>query len=287
MTKFGVEQTSWAGKREQVTGRRFPASLAAGMIGVVLLILPVALGPLVLPYAPNDLDLSSRLLPPSSAHWLGTDNFGRDLLTRLLHAGRVDLQICIFATLYTFFIGSTLGALAGFYEGRLDAVLMRLLDVLLAFPTLVLVIAIVAMLGPGLFSLYVAIGLVGWVPYARLVRGEVIVTKHMDYVLAARALGCNDGQLIWRHLLPNALAPAIVFAASDAIFNILAAASLGFLGLGVRPPDPEWGTLIAEGRSFYLTHPGLVIFPGLALSVTGLIFSLLGDGLTDALRPIR
>jgi peptide/nickel transport system permease protein len=189
------------------------------------------------------------------------------------------------STIITFFFGSTLGALAGFYGGPLDAALMRLLDILLSFPTLVLVIAIVALVGPGILSLYLAIGLVGWMPYARLVRGEILSKKQTDYVTAARALGCGDLQLLWRHLLPNTIPPAIIYATSAVSFTILAAASLSYLGLGIRPPGAEWGAMIAEGRTFFLTAPRLLVFPGLAIFITGLIFTLVGDGLADALRP--
>jgi peptide/nickel transport system permease protein len=285
MTDFELAQTGSAGKPRRAAGKRVPPSLSVGLISLGLLFLLVIGGPLALPYAPNDQDLRIRLQPPGPAHWLGTDNFGRDVFTRILHAGRADLQIGVFATLYTFLSGSVLGALAGFYGGILDSVLMRLLDLLLAFPTLVFVMAIVAILGPGLLSLYLAFGLVGWMPYARLVRGEILSTKQREYILAARALGSSDGFLLRRHLLPNAISPAIVYAASAVSFNILAAASVSYLGLGVRPPEVELGAMIAEGRSFFLTIPELLIFPGLALSIIGLTFSLLGDGLAEALRP--
>ena len=265
--------------------QRFSTSLTFGSVCVTLLLLLVFVGPLLLPYAPEAQDLAERLQPPSLSHLLGTDNFGRDLLTRMLYAGRVDLQIGVLATLYTFLIGSTLGALAGLFAGWFDALTMRFVDIALAFPLLVLMIAIVALLGPGLPNLYVAIGLVGWIPYARLVRGEVLVTKNLDYIAAARALGASDGQLLRWHLLPNAIVPALVLAASSVTSNILVAAALGYLGLGVRPPDPEWGAMIADARGFLQTAPGLILFPGLALSLTGLAFSVLGDGLADALRP--
>jgi peptide/nickel transport system permease protein len=267
--------------------RRSSNTLVFGSTCVVVLLLLVLAGPVLLSTSPETQDSSSRLQPPSRSHLLGTDNFGRDLLTRILYAGRIDLLIGVVATLYTFLIGSTLGALAGLLEGWFDALIMRLVDIAVAFPVLVLMIAIVALLGPGLLNLYVAIGLVGWIPYARLVRGEVLVIKNLDYIAAARALGVSDGQLLRWHLLPNAIPPALVMAASSVASNILVAAALGYLGLGVRPPDPEWGAMIADARGFLQTAPGLIIFPGLALSLTGLAFSMLGDGLADALRPER
>jgi peptide/nickel transport system permease protein len=240
-----------------------------------------------LPYAPNDQDLANRLETPGIAHWFGTDNYGRDLFSRVVHAGRIDLQVAMIASLFAFLIGTILGALAGLYEGPLDTLLMRVLDILVAFPDLVLVIAIVGLLGMEMSGLYIALGLVGWLPYARLVRGEVLTVKHRDYVLAARALGCNNGRLLWRHLLPHAISPAIVYATSSVTFNILAITSLGYLGVGIRPPQAEWGAMIAEGRSFILSSPGLVLFPGLMLTLTGLSFSLLGDGLAEVLQPVK
>jgi peptide/nickel transport system permease protein len=176
---------------------------------------------------------------------------------------------------------------AGFYEGLLDMLLMRLLDVLIAFPDLILVIVIVGLLGQDLLGLYIALGLVGWVPYARLVRGEVLSAKHRDYFLAARALGCSNSRLLWRHLLPHSTAQAIIYATSSVIFNILAISSLGYLGVGIRPPQAEWGAMIAEGRSFILSAPALVLFPVLMLTITGITFSVLGDGLAEVLQPIR
>jgi peptide/nickel transport system permease protein len=265
--------------------RRSSNALTFGGACVAVLLVLVTVGPLLLPTTPETQDPGSRLLPPSLLHPLGTDNFGRDLLTRILYAGRIDLLIGVVATLYTFLIGSTLGALAGLVEGWFDVALMRLVDIALAFPVLVLMIAIVALLGPGLINLFVAIGLVGWIPYARLVRGEILVIKNLDYIAAARVSGASDGQLLRWHLLPNAILPALVLAASSVASNILFAAALGYLGLGVQPPDPEWGAMIADARGFLQTAPGLIVFPGLALSLTGLAFSVLGDGLADALRP--
>lgn len=244
-------------------------------------------GPRLVPYAPNDHNLAHRLQPPGLDHWLGTDNYGRDLFSRLLHAGQLDLQIAIAATSVAFLTGSGLGALAGYYGGVLDAVLMRVLDVLLAFPGLVLAIALVGLLGSGLPSLLVALGLVGWAPYARLVRGEVLATKRLDFVLAAIALGCGDGRLLWRHVLPHSISPALVYAASSVTFNILAITSLGYLGVGLRPPQAEWGAMIAEGRSFILSAPELVLWPSLMLTLTGLTFGCLGDGLADMLASGR
>lgn len=242
-------------------------------------------GPAFAHIDPIEQDTSARLLPPGAAHLLGTDNYGRDIFARVLYAGRLDIQFAVISTLITFVTGSAIGAVAGFFRGWPDAILMRLVDVVVAFPKLVLVIAIVAMLGTGLVNMYLTIAIVSWYSYARIVRGEILVVNSKEFVIAARALGAGSWRLIWRHLLPNAISPAIVYAASDAVQNILFAASLGYLGLGIQPPTPEWGTMIAEGRGFMLTNPGLTIYPGLAIVITGIAFSLLGDGLTDALRP--
>lgn len=287
MSELDDHKAERAGARKQNTLAHVPASLSVGTIGVLLLGLLFLIGPFFLPYAPNDQDMDNRLQAPGAAHWLGTDNFGRDLFSRILHAGRIDFQIAIIATIFAFIIGTILGALAGFYEGLLDTLLTRLLEVLIAFPDLILVIVIVGLFGQDLLGFYIALGLVGWVPYARLVRGEVLSSKHRDYILAARALGSDNSRLLWRHVLPHSTSQAIVYAASSVTFNILAISSLGYLGVGIRPPQAEWGAMIAEGRSFILSAPALVLFPVLMLTITGVTFSLLGDGLADVLQPVR
>jgi peptide/nickel transport system permease protein len=287
MAETGHLHRDWAGESKQITPPELPAPLAVGIIGIILLGLLFLIGPYFLPHLPNDQNLVDRLQTPSLSHWFGTDNYGRDLFSRVLHAGRIDLQIAMVATFFAFLTGTMLGALAGLYEGLLDTLLMRVLDIFVAFPDLVLVIAIVGLLGMEMSGLYVALGLVSWLPYARLVRGEVLSAKHRDYVLAARALGCNNSRLLWRHLLPHSISPAIVYATSSVTFNILAITSLGYLGVGIRPPQAEWGAMIAEGRSFILSSPGLVLFPGIMLTLTGLTFSLLGDGLARLLQPGR
>jgi peptide/nickel transport system permease protein len=287
MAETSYLQQDWARESKRYIPPGLPTSLTVGIIGILLLALLFLIGPHLLPYAPNDQDLLNRLQAPSLYHWFGTDNYGRDQFSRILHAGRMDLQIALLASLFAFLFGTIVGALAGLYEGLWDTLLMRILDVLIAFPDLVLVIAIVGLLGMDLYSLYIALGLVGWAPYARLVRGEVLSAKQRDYVLAARALGCNNSWLLWRHLLPHSISAAIVYATSSVTFNILAITSLGYLGVGIRPPQAEWGAMIAEGRSFILSSPGLVLFPGLMLTLTGLTFSLLGDGIMALLQPVQ
>jgi peptide/nickel transport system permease protein len=265
--------------------RRVPRKLVVGLCLFVAIAALVYLMPLALPYGPNAQDIPHRLEPPSRVHLLGTDNFGRDILTRILYAGRVDLQIGVIATFLSLLPGLLIGAIAGFYGGWIDTLLMRLADVLLAFPNMVLVIAIVAMLGTNVRNMYVAIVVTSWIVYARLVRGETLVAKNLEYVQAARVTGCRNFRIILRHIGPNVVTSSIVFGMSDVVLNILFAASLGFLGLGVQAPNAEWGTMVAEGRSFLSMSPGMALYPGLAIVITGVVVSLVGDGLTDYLRP--
>jgi len=259
------------------------AWIAVAMLGIT--VFAAASAPVLIHYDPTKTDLANSLQPPSAAHWLGTDNFGRDIFTRLVYGARVDLQIGTIPTAATFLVGLVIGSVAGYYGGVVDGTLMRIVDVSMAFPFYVLVIAIVAMLGPGLTNMYAAMILAGWVSYARVIRGEVLAARTHEYVLGARALGASDFRVIRRHLLPNVVTVGIIFAMSDAVLNILLGGALSFLGLGVQPPTPEWGLMISEGRDFLLTSPAMVLFPGLALLWVGVTFNLLGDRLTDRLRP--
>jgi peptide/nickel transport system permease protein len=236
------------------------------------------------PYDPIAQDLTNVLKPPSAAHLFGTDNFGRDIFTRVMTAAQLDLQIGIICTVIPFVLGVALGSLAGYLGGPVDVIVMRTVDVISAFPFMVIVIGIIAMLGPGLQSLYVALTLVVWRSYARIIRGEILALKKAEYILAARALGYNNARIMFGHILPNVITPAIVFAMSDIVAIILSTAALGFLGLGVQPPTAEWGTMVAEGRGFITTSWWLITFPGLAVLVTGIAFSLFGDGVANILR---
>lgn len=260
--------------------------LRLGTLGIVLLVLAAIFAPIITSYDPTKTDAINSLRPPSLNHWFGTDQLGRDLYTRVVYGARIDLLIGFVGVTIPLLIGFVIGLIGGFYGGWLDAVIGRVVDVVVAFPFLVIVIAIVAVLGPGLMSLFIAISLVSWVAYARIIRAETLVAKRREYVLAGRALGYSDLRLMFRHILPNAVAPAFVFAMSDFVLDIVAGASLGFFGLGVPAPTPEWGTMIAEGRNFILTSPWVVIFPGLAIILVGFIFSLIGDGLADAVRRV-
>jgi peptide/nickel transport system permease protein len=285
MTEQQKNLLDFSNKSKRLSRRNKYSILGLGIaaVGTILLISWVL--PIFFRIDPNFQDTSLRLASPSSTHLLGTDNFGRDIFIRILYGGQVDLQIGIISTILTVILGVTIGAVAGFYGKWVDAVLMRILDVMVAFPFFVIVIAIIAMLGPGIINMYIAIILVSWAAYARLVRGEILVAKEKDYVIAARAVGANSWELIIRHLLPNIISPAIIYATSDAVMNILAAASLGFLGLGVQPPTAEWGAMISEGRVYMLSNFWITLYPGIAIVITGIAFSLLGDGLTEALRP--
>jgi peptide/nickel transport system permease protein len=259
-------------------------TLNIGLI-IIAFVLVFAIFPgLIAPYNPIGQDLNNVLLPPSYAHLFGTDNFGRDVFSRIVWGARIDLQIGVIATIVPFAVGTLIGLLAGFYGGWIDSILMRILDIFMAVPFLVLVIAIVAILGPSINNLYIAIWLVSWKEYARLIRSEVMVAKNAEYVQAAKVLGFKDSRIILRHILPNVFSSAIVYGASDIVLCMLQGASLGFLGLGVQPPAPEWGTIIADGRQYISQAWWLCTFPGLALIIAGSGFSLFGDGLSDLLR---
>jgi peptide/nickel transport system permease protein len=267
--------------------RRLSGTLLAGIaILAVSLFLAVAPG-LVASYDPLAFDYTAILQGPSAAHWFGTDNFGRDMLSRVIWAYQIDLQIALFATVFPLIIGSAIGLLVGWYGGWLNVLFGRLVDAVITFPFLVLVIAIVAVLGPGLRNMYVAVGVVGWVFYARLMRAEIMVQKARDYAAAARVMGYTDARILLRHLLPNAVTPVLTYWMTDMALAILLGSSLGYLGLGAQPPAAEWGVLIADGKNFMSTAWWISIFPGIAIVLTGLGFSLLGDGLAALLRPAR
>jgi peptide/nickel transport system permease protein len=272
-------------RRPKDHGKRVNGTLITGAALLLIIILIAVIGPFVVPYAPEAFGMP--LQPPSQEHPFGTDNFGRDVATRVVYAAHLNLLIGIVPTAITFVVGIVVGSIAGYFGGKVDAVLMRVVDVVVAFPFIVLVIAIVAMLGPGLRNLFIGIGLVGWIAYARLVRGEILVAKNQEYVLAAKTLGNGPARIIGRHILPNVIAPAVVFAMSDAVLNILLGAALSFLGLGVQPPTPEWGSMIQEARNFIRQAWWMPTFPGLAIIVTGIAFSVFGDGLAERLQSGR
>lgn len=263
---------------------RQPA-LASGLILLGIIVIAAAAAPLITSYDPIKENLNAALLGPSTHHLLGTDQTGRDTFTRLLYGLRTDLRIAFIAVLLPFCIGTILGSIAGYFGGWVDAVLMRLVDIVVAFPFYVLLIALVFVLGPGERSIYIAITLVGWVSYARIIRGEILVAKRQDYVVAARSGGLSPIRIIGRHLLPNVITQAFIYAMSDIVQDILAIVTLGYFGLGVPPPTPDLGSMINDGQNFLTTHWQLTTFPGLAVVLVGLSLSLIGDGLADVLRP--
>ncbi len=259
-----------------------PAAL--GCLIIVLSLLIAFFPQWFAPYDPLTFDYRAILKPPSAAHWFGTDNFGRDMLTRVIYAWQVDMQIAFFTTLFPMFFGTVMGLIVGYYGGWLEVLFHRLVDAVITFPLLVLVIVIVAVLGPGLVSMYIAVGIIYWVFYARLISGEVSVQKRLDYVAAGKVMGYSDLRIIFRHLLPNVINVTLVFWMTDMALAILLGSSLGYLGLGAQPPAAEWGVLIAGGKNFMDTAWWITVFPGLAIVMTGLGFSLMGDALTEFLK---
>ena len=256
-----------------------------GLMVLVVLVMTAVFSRQIAPYDYRANDMSACQQPPSAAHWLGTDDMGRDILSRIIYGTRASLRVGVEAVLLSLFAGVLLGAVAGYYGGFIDNLIMRCMDIMLAFPGLLLAIAFMAVLGKGLDNAIVAIGIVAIPEYARIVRGAVLSVKENDYVEAARAIGDNDRQVIFHHILPNVMAPIIVRATLGVSAAILEAAALGFLGLGVQPPEAEWGAMLGSGRSAIFSAPHIVTFPGIAITVTVLAFNLLGDGLRDALDP--
>jgi peptide/nickel transport system permease protein len=273
-----------AGRRRSTVRRRLTLIIGLVMLGIA--ILACVLAPVLVSQNPTTIDALHPLASPlSHGHLLGTDQFGRDVLARILYGGRIDLAIAFGATSVTLVGGTVIGLVAGYLGGKVDSLLMRLVDLFFAFPFLVLIIAIVAMLGPSIFNMFLAIWITSWVSYARIMRAQTIVAKKQQYVLAAQALGYSRTRVMLRHILPNAASAVIIFSMVDAVGNIILAASLGFLGLGAQPPSPEWGTMISDGQNYILTSWWLATLPGLAVVFVGVAFSLIGDGLADLLRP--
>jgi peptide/nickel transport system permease protein len=260
---------------------RVPGALwwGAGIVG--FFVLTALFAPVIAPYDPIAQDTANALLPPGPGHWLGTDNFGRDVLSRMIWGTRLDLMMGVFGVLIPFVLGTAVGCVSGYFGGWVDVVVMRVVDIVIAFPFLVLMLAIMAILGPGLGSFFIAMALVGWVSYARLVRAQVLVLKASDFVTAARSLGYGHLRIMARHILPNALVSSLVFSMSDVVLTMLLGASISYLGLGVQPPTAEWGVMVSESQNFIIRAWWIAAFPGAALAVIALGFSLLGDGLGE------
>jgi peptide/nickel transport system permease protein len=253
-----------------------------GLLGLIVI---AAIGaPVICRYSPTALDLLAVLQPPSGIHYFGTDQFGRDIFARTVYAARIDLIIAFSLVTTAFIIGTTLGVIAGWVGGRLDSIMMRVIDVALAFPFLVLVISIVGLRGPGLASLYLAVSVVSWVFYARLVRSEVRQIRHSDYMLAAEASDFSAFRVLGWHLLPNVIIQPLVYASSDLVYALLLGAAVSYLGLGVQPPNPEWGQMVQAGSTFIGVQWWTSFFPGAAIVLTAVAFSLIGDGLAAIAR---
>jgi peptide/nickel transport system permease protein len=257
----------------------------AGLILVVVLVLLAIAAPVLAPYAPNAQELTNRLARPSAAHYLGTDELGRDVLSRLLYGGRITLGMVIAVVLLVAPLGLAIGCIAGYFGGIADKALMRVTDVFLAFPRLILALAFVAAIKPGITSAVFAIALTAWPPYARLARAETLTIRNTDYIAAVRLTGASPWRIVLRHVAPMCVGSLIVRVTLDMSSIILTAASLGFLGMGAQPPSPEWGAMIASARRFFLDQWWVPLMPGLAIFIASLAFNLLGDGLRDVLDP--
>lgn len=255
----------------------------AGLVIVILLFFMAIFAPLLAPYDPNKPDTRNRLAPPSLEHPFGTDQLGRDILSRVIYGSRVSLSIAILAVAVTSAIGVTVGLVSGYFGGRVDNILMRITDMFMAFPRLVLALAFAAALGPGIYNTIIAISLVYWSFYARLARGVTLQVRNEQYIEAARAIGAGHLRIMFRHVLPMILSPLLVQATLDMGGTILLAAGLGFLGLGVQPPTPEWGVMVAEGRRFITQEWWVSTFPGFFILIATMGFNLLGDTLRDVM----
>lgn len=274
--------------RAYVTWRRFSANRLAmvGLFIIVALIVVAALADVLAPYSPTIGDLkNARLLPPSAQHWFGTDDLGRDILSRIIHGSRWTLFVVVLVAIIAAPIGLLVGTVAGYAGGWIDAVLMRITDIFLAFPKLVLALAFVAALGPGIENAVLAIAVTSWPPYARIARAETLTVRNSDYIKAVQLMGASPLRIVLRHIMPMCISSLIVRVTLDMAGIILTAAGLGFLGLGAQPPLPEWGAMIASGRRFILDQWWVAGAPGFAILIVSLGFNLLGDGLRDALDP--
>ena len=273
-------------QRFQTTRALLANKLAViGLVVLALLVVAAILGDALAPYGVNAIDVANRLQPPSSEHWFGTDELGRDIYSRVLVAAKVSLQVGAIAVGISLAAGVVLGLVAGFYGGLVDTVVMRLMDMLFAFPAILLAIAILAVLGPGLANAMIAIGIVYTPIFARVTRASVLSVREEVFVRAARSLGASDVRILRLHILPNVLAPIIVQTSLSLAFAILSEAALSFLGLGVQPPQPSWGRMLFDGRGFIETAWWMGVFPGLAIFVTVLAFNIVGDAARDALDP--
>lgn len=261
-------------------------SAMIGLYIVIFLIFIAIFAPVIAPYDPiEDYNLENALKGPSKDHWFGTDWMGRDIFSRVIYGSRISLTVGLFSRIVTLAIGIPLGALAGYYGGKVDMVIMRLAEIMDAFPTFLFAIAISIAIGPGLYTVFFALGFVGWSGMCRMIRGQVLALRDVEFVEAARSLGASDAEIIFKEILPNCMAPVIISTTMGISGAIMSEAGLSFMGLGAQPPTATWGSMINFGRKYFLSAPHLVIFPGIAIALTVYGFNLFGDGLRDALDP--
>lgn len=274
-------QAFWRGWKRLLSNR----TAFAGLVVLVLLVAIAIFAPALAPYDPNAQNLGARLLPPSAEHWFGTDDLGRDILSRVLYGSRITLMMAALVGIIAGPIGLFVGATAGYLGGWVDIIAMRVVDVFLSFPALILALAFVAALGAGIENAVIAIALAAWPPIARLARAEALTVRNSDYIAAARLQGAGSLRIIWSHIMPICVPSVVIRITLNMAGIILSAAGLGFLGLGAQPPSPEWGAMLASGRQFMLTNWWLAAIPGAAIMIVSLAFNLLGDGLRDVLDP--
>ena len=256
-----------------------------GMFVIIFLLIIAIIGPFITPYEPNHQTMSEVSQTPSAAHWFGTDDLGRDIFSRVIVGTRISLFVGVAAVAFSLLIGIIVGSIAGYFGGKVDAIIMRIMDMMLSIPSILLAITLMAALGKGIDKAIIAIGVVSIPEYARIIRSSILSVKENDYVAAAKVLGNSDGRIIFKHILPNVVSSIVVRATLGISTAILDTAALGFLGLGVQPPTAEWGDMLGRVRSMVLVYPHMLIFPGLAITLAVLAFNLFGDGLRDALDP--
>ena len=256
-----------------------------GLAIIIVLLFTAIFAPWLAPHDPMKVKTSDRLKPPSKEHLLGTDDMGRDILSRIIYGSRISIMVGVVVVAISLSIGVPLGAVSGYFGGKIDSILMRITDIFLGLPSLILALAIAAALGRGIMNTMIAISITWWPWYARLVRGQTLSIREMGYIEAARAAGGSSFRIVLTHVLPNCISPIIVTASMDMGYTILAAAALGFIGLGAQPPSPEWGLMVSIGRTYMMNYPWVATFPGLAILITVLGFNLVGDGLRDLLSP--
>ena len=279
-----IEKTTSPGREAWRSFRKNKVAVV-GMIIVLSFVLLAIIGPFIAKEGINEQMHADRLQPPSAEYWLGTDDFGRDILSRIIHGSRISLSVGFLSVIASVIVGSFLGIIAGYYGRWTDTIISRIFDIMLAFPSILLAIAIVSVLGPGLENALIAIAIINVPNFGRLIRSKVLSIKEDEYIMAAKAIGMKDARVLFSHILPNSLAPVIVQGTLAIATAILEAAALGFLGLGAQAPQPEWGKMLADSKSYLQSAPWTMIFPGLSIMLTVLGFNLMGDGLRDALDP--